>query len=251
MAFNPGGTNYTGFLDQRRMADKGTTEALDAKGKAEKAKRIADSKKRSGGQKLLSAVARGAAAYYTGGMSEKMGGGQMIDKAMLGADAEENELGNLVGVGSAVYQGSKAQKAGKLGEQDARFGKLMDRREKNVKMLFDANKPDLAMAAQGKMEDMQLKYDANRKDAEGKGWGGSGLGMSDEDYNLQPEAMTSGQRAAQVARLNKTPQQLASEQAMLGDQGRRQQGTTSLIPPPAEAPAATRVLRHRRPQSTV
>jgi len=110
MAFNPGGTNYTGFLDQRRMADKGTTEALDAKGKAEKAKRIADSKKRSGGQKLLSAVARGAAAYYTGGMSETMGGGDMIDKAMLGADAEPNEYGQMVGMASQVGGAMSAKK---------------------------------------------------------------------------------------------------------------------------------------------
>ena len=112
----------------------------------------------------------------------------------------------------------------------------MDRRQKNVEMLFEAGDKKGAMKAQSAMEDMRLKYDTNRKEAEGKGWGGSGLGMSDEDYNLQPEAMTSGQRAAQVTRLNKTPQQLASEKAMLGDQGRRQQGTTSLVPPPADAP---------------
>ncbi len=237
MAFQAGGTNYQGFLDQRRMADEGVTRALDAKGKAEKAKRIADSKKRSGGQKLMSAVARGAAAYYTGGLSETMGGGQMIDKAMLGSDAEENELGNLVGVGSAVYQGSKAQKAGKLGEQDARMDKLMDRRQKNVKMLFEAGDTKGAMKAQSAMEDMQLKYDTNRKEAEGKGWGGSGLGMSDEDYNLQPEAMSSGQRAAQVARLNKSEADVAREQAIIGDEGRRQQGQT-MMPVRADAPSA-------------
>ena len=122
MAFNPGGTNYQGFLDQRRMADEGTTRALDAEGKAAKAKRIADSKKRSGGQKLLSAVARGAAAYYTGGLSETMGGGQMIDKAMLGADAETNEYGELVGMASQVGGAMSAKKGmemtSKLAAQD-------------------------------------------------------------------------------------------------------------------------------------
>ena len=110
MAFNPGGTDYTGFLEQRRKSDVGLTSALKAKGEAEKAKRIADSKKRSGGQKLLSAVARGAAAYYTGGLSETMGGGSMIDKAMLGADAETNEYGELVGMASQVGGAMSAKK---------------------------------------------------------------------------------------------------------------------------------------------
>ncbi len=122
MAFNPGATNYQGFLDQRRQADEGVTKAQNAAGKAAKEKRIADSKKRSGGQKLLSAVARGAAAYYTGGLSETMGGGQMIDKAMLGADAEENELGNLVGMASQVGGAMSAKKGmemtSKLAAQD-------------------------------------------------------------------------------------------------------------------------------------
>ena len=40
MAFNPGGTNYQGFLDQRRMADEGVTAALKAKGEREKQERI-------------------------------------------------------------------------------------------------------------------------------------------------------------------------------------------------------------------
>jgi len=109
---------------------------------------------------------------------------------MLGADAEENELGNLVGVGSAVYQGSKAQKAGKLGEQDARFDKLLSRRSKNVSDLYAAGDVKGGKKAQQALESMEAKYNTNRKDAEGKGWGGSMLGMSDEDMNIQPTAMT-------------------------------------------------------------
>ena len=251
MAFNPGGTDYAGFLRQRAQADEGLTRALDRKGRAEKAARIKKSGERSQFAKIGSAVARGAAAYYTGGLSEQMGGGEMIDEAMLGTDSEgrpiRNEYGGLVKAGSAVYQGSKAQKAGKLGEQDAKFEKLMDRRQANVKMLFDANMPVKAMEAQGKMEDMRLKYDANRKEAEGKGWGGSMLGMSDEDMNIQPSAMTPEQKAAQVTRLNKTPQQLASEKAMLGDEGRRQQGQT-MMPPAADAPAAPAIDARPPPQ---
>ena len=62
MAFTAGGTNYQGFLDQRRMADEGVTSALKAKGEAEKRARIKKSGQRSGLQKLGSAVVRGAAA---------------------------------------------------------------------------------------------------------------------------------------------------------------------------------------------
>ena len=240
MAFNPGGTDYGSFQRSRDRADEGLTRAQDSAGRAAKQARIKKSGERSGLQKLVSAGVRGAAAYYTGGMSEKMGAGGMIDEAMLGTDSEgravRNEYGDLVGAGSAIYEGSKAQKAGKLGEQDARFDKLLARRSKNVSDLYAAGAVAGGKEAQQKLESMEANYYTNRKDAEGKGWGGSGLGMSDEDYNLQPEAMTSGQRAAQVTRLNKTPQQLASEKAMLGNQGRRQQHQTSLIPPKADAP---------------
>jgi hypothetical protein len=241
MAYQAGGTDYAGFARQRAQADEGLTRALDAKGRADKQARIKKSGQRSGLQKLVSAGVRGAAAYYSGGLSEQMGAGGMIDEAMLGTDSEgravRNEYGDLVGAGSQLYSASKAMKAGKLGEQDARFDKLMDRRQKNVKMLFDADQPAEAMKAQAAMEDMRLKYDTNRKDAEGKGWGGSGLGMSDEDYNIQPESMTSGQRAAQVARLNKSEADVAREQAIIGDEGRRQQGQT-MMPVRADAPSA-------------
>jgi hypothetical protein len=239
MAFQAGGTDYQGFLRQRAQADEGVTRAMERKARADKQARIKKSGERSGIAKLGSAVVRGAAAYYTGGMSEQMGAGGMIDEAMLGTDSEgkavRNEYGEMVGVASKVYEGSKAMKAGKLGEQDAKFDKLMDRRQSNVKMLFEAGDKKGAMKAQSAMEDMRLKYDTNRKDAEGKGWGGSGLGMSDEDYNIQPGAMTSGQRAAKVARLNKGEDQ--DTQAIIGDQGRRQEGQLGL-PPTADAPKA-------------
>jgi hypothetical protein len=239
MAFNASGTDYGGFQRSRDRADEGLTRAQDSAGRAAKQARIKKSGERSGLQKLVSAGVRGAAAYYSGGLSEQMGAGGMIDSAMLGTDSQgnavQNEYGDLVGAGSAVYQGSKAIKAGKLGEQDAKFDKLMDRREKNVKMLFEGGDKKGAMKAQSAMEDMRLKYDTNRKDAEGKGWGGSGLGMSDEDYNLQPTAMTPGQREANVARLNRGEDQTA--QAIIKDEGRRQQGQRGL-PPKADAPRA-------------
>jgi hypothetical protein len=239
MAYQAGGTNYGQMLEQRRMSDEGLNRALDRKGRADKQARIKKSGQRSGFQQLAAGVARGAAAYYTGGLSEQMGAGEMIDEATLGTDSEGNSVksqyGGLVKAGSSIYQGSKAQKAGKLGKQDAKFDKLMDRREKNVKMLFEAGDKKGAMKAQSAMEDMRLTYDTNRKDAEGKGWGGSGLGMSDEDYNLQPTAMTPEQRAAKVTRLNKGGE--PDTQAIIGDQGRRQEGQLG-VPPTADAPKA-------------
>ena len=83
MAFNPGGTDYAGFQRTRDRADEGLTRAMERKAMADKQARIRKSGERSGLQKLASTVARGAAAYYTGGMSEQMGAGDMIDEAML------------------------------------------------------------------------------------------------------------------------------------------------------------------------
>mgnify|MGYP003648106252 FL=1 len=133
MAFNASGTNYSGFLDQRRLADNQLTQAQDAKGRADKQSRIKESGKRSGVQKLLSAAARGAAAYYTGGMSETMGGGAMIDGAMLGTDSQgnavRNEYGDLVGaatqIGGAMANKSGSEAALKLARSDARNEKMM------------------------------------------------------------------------------------------------------------------------------
>ena len=74
MAFNPSGTNYAGFQASRDRAREGTTRALKAQGERERQARIKKSGERSGLQKLISAGLRGAAAYYTGGLSETMGG---------------------------------------------------------------------------------------------------------------------------------------------------------------------------------
>ena len=246
MAFNPGGTNYQGFLDQRRMADEGVTAALKAKGEREKQERIKKSGERSQFAKIGSAVARGAAAYYTGGLSEQMGGGEMIDQAMLGTDSEgravQNEYGGLVKAGSAVYQGSKAQKAGKLGEQDARFDKLLARRSKNVSDLYAAGDVAGGKEAQQALESMEAKYNANRRDAEGKGWGGSGLGMSDEDYQLMPKAMTQAEMDAKRVQLDggggSTPTDTTPTEFTAQEESRfRPRSSSSLMPPKADAPS--------------
>ena len=125
MAFNPGATNYQ--LGLRQAALDRTTEADLGKLKRERSDRVRKSGERSGLQKLLSAGARGAAAYFTSGASEAMGFGGAIDSAMLGTDSEgnavRNEYGDLVGMASQVGSAMSAKKAGeaamKLKQQQA------------------------------------------------------------------------------------------------------------------------------------
>ena len=131
MAFQAQGTDYTGMLRLRAEADTKVTQSIKARKEREAAEAAARSRKRSGIQKLGSAVVRGAAAYYTGGLSETMGGGQMIDKAILGADAETNEYGELVGMASQVGGAMSAQKAAgmaqKLAAQSKRDNSMQER----------------------------------------------------------------------------------------------------------------------------
>ena len=123
MAFNPSATDYGGMLDLRRLSDKQVTQALKAKGERDRAARIRKSGERSPLQKLGSAAVRGAAAYYTGGASESMGFGGAIDNVMLGTDSEgnpiQNEYGDLVKTGSAVYGAMKDRKAGDVAKKRA------------------------------------------------------------------------------------------------------------------------------------
>tara|TARA_Y100000310_G_scaffold245646_1_gene250651 strand:+ start:335 stop:1129 length:795 start_codon:yes stop_codon:yes gene_type:complete len=135
MAYQAGGTDYGTFLRQRAQADQSLTSALKAKGERDRAARVKKSGQRSGLAKLGSAVVRGAAAYYTGGMSEQMGAGSMIDEAMLGTDSEgravRNEYGELAGMASQIGQGMSAKKAGeaalKLKNQSARDDAMQTR----------------------------------------------------------------------------------------------------------------------------
>ena len=119
MAFDPRGTDYQ--LDIRQRSLDKTTDAKRRQEESARERRIRQSGQRSGLQKLLSAAARGAAAYYTGGMSETMGGGAMIDQAMLGTDSEgravRNEYGDLVGMASQVGSAMSAKKAGEAALQ--------------------------------------------------------------------------------------------------------------------------------------
>ena len=247
MAFNPSGTNYAGFQASRDRAREGTTRALKAQGERERQARIKESGKRSPFQKLISAGLRGAAAYYTGGLSETMGGGQMIDSAMLGTDSEgravRNEYGDLVGAGASVYQAGKSMQDAKLAKQDARFDKLRSRRMENVQMLFDAGMPKEAMAAQREIENMEGDYMGKRKGMEGA----NPFQYSDEDYSsLQPQQMSREDRATARMRqhgkwdyeMGEGGQSTADLKKQYGQYGAGQQqqtgGGTSL-PPPAGA----------------
>ena len=136
MGYQAGGTDY--HLDTRQRALDKTTEAKKREAESARERRIRQSGQRSDAQKILSATARGAAAYFTGGMSETMGGGAMIDQAMLGTDSEgravRNEYGDLVGMTSQIGGAISAKKAGdaalKLQQQTARDDAMQARLDK-------------------------------------------------------------------------------------------------------------------------
>ena len=210
MAYQAGGTDYAGFARQRAQADEGLTRAMERKAKADKQARIKKSGQRSGFQQLAAGVARGAAAYYTGGLSEQMGAGEMIDEATLGTDSEggavKSTYGGLVKAGSAVYQGAKAQKQAKLAGADAAFEKQYSKREAGVQRLFDTAKTgearDQAMAAQRDLEKSSLDYKTRRKGVEEGGFLGTNIGMKDTDYSgltrgISPEESTQLMKDAQ------------------------------------------------------
>ena len=234
MAFNPQGTDYRCAQASRDRADEGLTRALDRKGRADKQARIKKSGERSGLQKLVSAGARGLAAVYTGGLSETMGAGSIIDSAMLGTDSEgnavRNEYGDLVGAGAAVYRGGMAQKDAKLAKQDAKFDKLRNKRMDIVNTMFDAGMKTEGMNALKAIENMETDYAGKRKGMEG-GW--NPFAHSDEDYNaLQPTGMNRAQREARETQLN----QGASGQT---DQGTNVVGPPSVLSPPSVQRAQT------------
>ena len=98
MAFNPN-IDYVGHQRLRARGIEGVTRAklqtkLRKEAEARRAAAAAASRKKksSFGRKIIGAVARGAAAYYTGGASEASGVGGMIDQQIQGgSDYERNE----------------------------------------------------------------------------------------------------------------------------------------------------------------
>ncbi len=182
MAFNPNAVNYQQQISafERGEARKNQAEKERMARQAEIDRKNAA--KRSPFEKLLSAGARGAAAYFSGGLSETLGGGQLIDQAMLGEGAERNEFGDLVGLGSGIYQGAKAQQAAKIGEQDKIFNSIMERKQKNINEMTDGVQK---ASAQQSLDQWQQDYLKNRGDAETSGLDfimDDKLGMNTDKY---------------------------------------------------------------------
>ena len=131
--------DYVGHQRVRQQGIEGVTRAkLDTKLRAEaEARRQAainasKKKKSSFGRKLIGAVARGAAAYYTAGASETTGLGGMLDQEIQGgSDYERNEYGDMVGAASSMSSLMTSKTAGaasnRLNAQSARDDKMQDR----------------------------------------------------------------------------------------------------------------------------
>ena len=136
--FNPN-IDYVGHQRLRARGIEGVTRAkletkLRAEAEARRQAAIAASKKKksSFGRKIIGAVARGAAAYYTGGMSEASGLGAMVDKQIQGgADYERNEYGDIVGAASTMSGMMTAKTANaastRLNAQSARDDQMQTR----------------------------------------------------------------------------------------------------------------------------
>ena len=209
--------NYAAYQQIRNSAQDNVTRAkLQAKQKADaeaEAARRARSKKRSMGQKLLSGVARGAAAYYTGGLSEQVGGGQMIDDAILGKDSDgnsiQNEYGGLINAGTRVYQGMKANKASDVAKK--RASNVSDYKEQ----VDLATKMGALDPKQGR--DMMLEAQNLRSLQQGQTQKGEDAGLWGWDNKFDDLGMTPSQIKGQQVAQERQATTLASE-------GRRQGG---------------------------
>ena len=141
MAFTPN-IDYVGHQRLRQRGLQGVTQAklqtkLRAEAEARRAAAAAASKKKKSGmgRKIVGAVARGAAAYYTGGASEASGVGAMIDQQIQGgADYERNEYGDIVGAASTMSGMMTAKTANaastRLNAQSARDDAMQERMDK-------------------------------------------------------------------------------------------------------------------------
>ena len=131
--------DYVGHQRLRARGIEGVTKAKlwkkkdDERKAAEAAARAAASKKKSSfGRKIIGAVARGAAAYYTAGASEASGVGGMIDQQIQGgSDYERNEYGDMVGAVSNMSGLMTSKTAGaasnRLNAQSARDDAMQER----------------------------------------------------------------------------------------------------------------------------
>jgi len=124
--------NVTKAKYVKKLKDEAEARRVAAEAAAAAAKR---SRKVGMGRKIVGAVARGAAAYYTGGASEASGVGKMIDQQIQGgADKETNEYGDIVGAASTMSGMMSAKKVGaaaiRLNAQSARDDRMQERMDK-------------------------------------------------------------------------------------------------------------------------
>ena len=145
MAFTPS-IDYVGHqtLRQKALGDvtrakytKKLKDEAEARRKAAEAAAAAarSSRKVGMGRKIVGAIARGAAAYYTGGASEASGMGRMIDQEIQGGkDKEVNEYGEMVGAASTMSGMMTAKKVGdattRLNAQSAKDDAMQERMDK-------------------------------------------------------------------------------------------------------------------------
>ena len=216
--FNPRGTDYRGAQESMDRAQRELTSALDAKGKADKQARIKKSGERSGMQKLLSAAGRAGLAYATGGTSEALGFGGVVDDVMLGTDSEgnriRNEYGDLVEAGTKVYGAMDARKAsdiaGKRASNIRDFKEQVDLAEK-MGVLDKKQGRDMMLDAM----DLRSRQQAQTKAADEKGvWGWNN---EFDDLALSP-AQIRGREIAQEKQLADK----AKQEGILDSEGRRQ-----------------------------
>ena len=118
---------YTKKLKDEAEARRVAAEAAAARAKS--------SRKVGLGRKIVGAVARGAAAYYTGGASEASGMGKMLDQEIQGGkDKETNEYGEMVGAASTMSGIMTAKKVGdattRLNAQSAKDDRMQERMDK-------------------------------------------------------------------------------------------------------------------------
>ena len=139
--FNPN-IDYVGHQRLRARGIEGVTKAklqtklrAEAEARRQAAINASKKKKSSFGRKIIGAVARGAAAYYTGGASEASGVGGMIDQQIQGGkDYERNEYGDLVGAVSVMGGMMTAKRTNdastRLNAQSAKDDRMQERMDK-------------------------------------------------------------------------------------------------------------------------
>lgn len=153
MAFNPNAVNYQ---QQISAVERGEAKLNEAELRRAAREREIEAKKaaeRSDAEKLISGVARGAAAYYTGGLSETLGGGKMIDDVMLGSGAERNEYGDMVGMASGIGSAMSAKSGGDVAKSLASQSFADDKMQARLD----------AIAATGDEDDKMAAFDFARK----------------------------------------------------------------------------------------